>query len=61
MVEGKYLPEDRFAEIANLTSKDDLVAKLGFLMAFPLIQFLRTWQAPINSFGSMLSQLKSKK
>ena len=61
VVEGKYLPENRFAEIANLTSRDDLVAKLGFLMAYPLIQFLRTWQAPVNSFGSMLSQLKSKK
>jgi large subunit ribosomal protein L10 len=61
MVEGKYLPEDRFAEIANLTSRDDLVAKLGYLMAYPLMQFLRTWRAPMNSFGSMLSQLKSKK
>jgi len=61
IVEGQFLEENRFADIANLTSKDDLLAKLGYLMAHPLMTFLRTWQAPLNSVGSMLDQLKSKK
>ena len=61
IVEGQFLEGERFADIAKLTSKDDLLAKLGYLMAYPLMTFLRTWQAPLNSVGSMLDQLKSKK
>lgn len=61
LVEGQYLNDEEFSSIANLTSKEDLVAKIGYLFAFPLTKLLRTWQAPLNSIGSMLSQLKSKK
>ena len=61
LLEGHFLEKDRFGEIAGLTSKKDLLAKIGFLMASPLTKFLRTWQAPFNGLGSMLSQLKSKK
>ncbi len=61
LVEGEFLSEGQFPEIANLTSRDDLLAKLGYLIVYPLTQLLKTWQAPFNSFGSMLSQLKSKK
>jgi len=61
LVEGEFLSEGQFPEIANLTSRDDLLAKLGYMIVYPLAQLLKTWQAPFNSFGSMLSQLKSKK
>jgi len=61
IVEGRYLPEEDFHTVANLSSREDLLAKLGFLMAYPLTQLLKTWQAPFGSLGSMLSQLKSKK
>lgn len=61
VVEGDYLHKDRFLEIAVLTSRLDLVAKLGYLMAYPLTQFLRSLRAPINTLGSMMSQLKEKK
>lgn len=61
IIEGEFLSEERFKEIANLTSRDDLLAKLGFFVAYPLVKLLRTWQAPFNSLGSMLSQLKLKK
>jgi large subunit ribosomal protein L10 len=61
IVEGRYLPEEDFHMVANLSSREDLLAKLGFLMAYPLTQLLKTWQAPFSSLGSMLSQLKSKK
>jgi hypothetical protein len=30
-------------------------------MAYPIITFLRTLQAPLYSMGSVLDQLKSKK
>ena len=61
MVEGRYLPTEEFDMIATLSSREDLVAKIGFLMAYPLTKLLRTLQAPYQSLGSMLSQLKSKK
>lgn len=61
VVEGRYLAEERFAEIASLTSKDDLMAKMAFLLAYPLTQFLRTMRAPLSSVGSMMNQLKDKK
>jgi len=61
LLEGQFLREDQFEDVASLTSKEDLIAKIGFLMANPLIKLLRTWQAPIDSLGRLLSQLKSKK
>jgi len=61
VVEGRYLPGEDFLTVANLSSREDLLARLGFLMSYPLTQLLKTWQAPFRSMGSMLSQLKSKK
>jgi large subunit ribosomal protein L10 len=61
LFEGQFLPPQKFEEIANLTSREDLLAKLGFLMSYPLTKLLRTWQAPLDSLGRLLSQLKTKK
>lgn len=61
LLEGQFLPEERFEEMANLTSREDLIARIGFLMASPLVNLLRTWQAPIENVGRLLSQLKTKK
>jgi large subunit ribosomal protein L10 len=60
MVEGRFLAGERFDEIAKLTSRDDLLAKFGYLMAYPLMKLLRTLGAPLNNFGSLLGQLKNK-
>jgi large subunit ribosomal protein L10 len=61
LVEGGFLDGDKFKEISALNSKKDLVGKLGFLMAYPLTQFLKTMRAPTQSLGSMLGQLQDKK
>lgn len=61
MFEGQFLPAQKFEEIANLASREDLLAKLGFLMSYQLRKLLRTWQAPLDSLGRLLSQLKTKK
>ncbi len=61
LVEGRYIEESKFKRIAKLEPREELLAKLGYLMASPLTRFLRAWKAPMQSFGSMLSQLKSKK
>ncbi len=61
LVEGRYIEENKFKRIAKLEPREELLAKLGYLMASPLTRFLRAWRAPMQSFGGMLSQLKSKK
>jgi len=61
LLEGQFFPGERFAEISSLQSKKDLLAKMGYLMAHPLIKLARTWQAPLNSIGRLLSQSKPKK
>jgi large subunit ribosomal protein L10 len=61
VIEGQLLPPERFEEVCRLTSKKELLGKIGYLMASPLMQLLRTWQAPVSSLGRLLSQLKEKK
>ena len=61
MLEGQFLSKERFNEVAVLTSREDLIVKIGYLMVSPLVKILRTWQAPLNSIGRLLSQLKTKK
>ncbi len=61
ILEGQYMPGENFDEIAKLSSKEDLVAKIGYMMAYPLMQLFRAWQAPLSGFGRLLSQLKDKK
>ena len=61
LIEGKFLPRDQFNSIASLTSKKDLIAKIGMMMASPLTKLLRTMQAPLNSLDSIFNQLKEKK
>jgi large subunit ribosomal protein L10 len=61
IVEGHFLPAEQFDELAKLNSRNDLLAKLGYLMAYPLTQMLRSLRAPLGSMGVLLDQLKSKK
>jgi large subunit ribosomal protein L10 len=61
VVEGQYLAPERFDEITKLSSRKDLVAKIGFLMAYPLTRLMRTLQAPLGNVGNLLGQLKAKK
>jgi large subunit ribosomal protein L10 len=61
MIEGHLFPPERFEEVCRLGSRKELLGKIGYLMAFPLIQILRTWQAPLSQMGRLLSQYKEKK
>jgi len=61
LVQGRYFPAERFEEITKLASRETLLAKIGFLMAYSLQRFLWTWQAPLSQTGILLSQLKDKK
>jgi large subunit ribosomal protein L10 len=61
LLEGQLVPPERFEEICRLASPRELLGKIGYLMAYPLMQLLRTWQAPLTNIGRLLSQLKDKK
>ncbi|MEW5901131.1 MAG: 50S ribosomal protein L10 [Acidobacteriota bacterium] len=61
LIEGQLLPPERFEEVCKLASREEMLGKIASLMAFPLAQFLRTWQAPLSQLGRLLSQLKNKK
>lgn len=61
VVEGQYMAPERFDEIVKLGSRDELLGKVGYMMAYPMSQFLRTLQAPLVSMGRMWSLLKDKK
>lgn len=61
LIEGQLLCPERFEEVCGLASREELLGKIGGMIAFPLIRLLRTWQAPIATFGRLMSQLKEKK
>lgn len=61
MFEGQFISPEIFTEVASLASREDLIAKIGYLMLLPLTKLLRTWQSPLNSLGRLLNQLKTKK
>lgn len=61
LVEGRFFPPERFDELSKLGSREELLGKVGYLMAYPLMQLLMTWQAPLGNLGRLLSQLKTKK
>ena len=61
IIEGRYMAPERFEEIVKLSSRDELLGKIGYMMAYPMSQFLRTLQAPLVSMGRMWSLLKDKK
>ncbi len=61
LIEGQTLSSDRFGDVCSLTSREELLGKVGYLLAYPLTRLLRTWQSPLASFGRLLSQLKEKK
>ncbi len=61
VLEGQYLTPEQFDDICRLNSRNDVLGKIGFLMAYPLSQFLRALRAPLSQLGLMMDQLKSKK
>jgi large subunit ribosomal protein L10 len=61
IVQGRYVPAERFDEITKLASREVLIGKIAVMMAHPLTKLLRTLQAPLRNTALLLSQLKDKK
>ena len=60
-VEGRVLAAGQFEEVCRMTSREDLVGKIAFLMASPLHRLMRTLQAPLGNVGVLLGELNKKK
>ena len=60
-VEGQLMPAGRFDEVCRLSSREDLIGKIGYLMASPLHRLMRTLQAPLGHIGILLGELKKTK
>ncbi len=61
VVEGQYMPPERFEEVSRLGSRQELLGKFAGLMASPLHRLLRTLRAPLSNIGNLLTQVKDKK
>jgi len=60
-VEGQILAAGQFDEVCRMTSREDLVGKIAFLLASPLHGLMRTLQAPLGNVGVLLGELKRTK
>jgi large subunit ribosomal protein L10 len=61
MVEGRAIAADQIKDIASLPSREELIAKLLFLLQSPVVRFARVLAAVPQSFVSVLDQVRKKK
>ncbi len=61
LVEGRAIPAEQIRDIASLPSREELIAKLLFLMQSPITRFVRVLAAVPQSFVMVLDQVRKKK
>jgi large subunit ribosomal protein L10 len=61
LVEGRAIAADQIKDIASLPSREELLAKLLFLMQSPVTRFVRVLAAVPQSFVVVLDQVRKKK
>lgn len=61
LVEGRPVPADQIKDIAQLPSREELIAKLLFLMQSPVTRFARVLAAVPQQFVAVLDQVRIKK
>jgi len=61
LVEGRAVPAEQIKEIAALPSRDELIAKLLFLLQSPITRFARVLAAVPQSFVAVLDQVRIKR
>jgi large subunit ribosomal protein L10 len=61
LVEGRAIAADQIRDIASLPSREELIAKLLFLMQSPVTRFVRVLAAVPQSFVMVLDQVRKKK
>jgi large subunit ribosomal protein L10 len=61
LVEGRAVPADQIKEIAQLPSRNELLAKLLFLLQSPIVRFARVLNAIPQSFVIVLDEVRKQK
>jgi large subunit ribosomal protein L10 len=61
IVEGRAIGGDQIKDIASLPSREELIAKLLFLLQSPITRFARVLAAVPQSFVMVLDQVRKKK
>ncbi|HWM89771.1 MAG TPA: 50S ribosomal protein L10 [Thermoanaerobaculia bacterium] len=61
LVEGRAIAAGQIKDIASLPSREELIAKLLFLLQSPVIRFARVLAAVPQSFVAVLDQIRQKK
>jgi len=61
LVEGRAVPAEQIKEIAQLPSREALIAKLLFLLQSPIVRFARVLNAIPQSFVIVLDEVRKKK
>jgi large subunit ribosomal protein L10 len=61
LVEGRAIAADQIKDIASLPSREELIAKLLFLLQSPVTRFARVLAAVPQSFVMVLDQVRIKK
>lgn len=61
LVDGVEVSAEQITEIAKLPSRDELLAKLVFLLHSPVTRFVRTLGALPRGFVTVLEQIRLKK
>jgi len=61
LVEGRAVPADQIKEIAQLPSRDELIAKLLFLLQSPIVRFARVLNAIPQQFVTVLDEVRKQK
>ncbi len=61
LVEGQAVPAAQIKEIAQLPSREQLIAKLLFLLQSPITRFARVLAAVPQQFVAVLDQVRTRK
>ena len=61
LVEGRAIPAAQIRDIAQLPSREELIAKLLFLLQSPITRFARVLAAVPQQFVAVLDQMRTKK
>jgi len=60
VIEGDILDGSEFKRIANLPSKEELLAKLATMLNSPLSKLVWALKSPLNDIANLLSNVKEK-
>ena len=61
LVDGKAVSADELEDIAKMPSREELMAKLLFLLQSPVTRFARVLNALTRDFVVVLNQIAEKK